>query len=139
LIPINDYIKGFELKPGATEVDVRNAVASLGVPLPADYLQFLGDHNGGEGFIGVNYLVLWSAEELVPFNRDNQLNGYAPGLILIGSDGGGETFAFDSREPSMPIVMTPAIDMSLEDAKRIAPSFTEFLNTLATPDLGDFF
>lgn len=68
-------------------------------------MTFLRRHNGGEGFIGSNYLILWKAEEILPFNRDYEVERMAPDLLAFGSNGGGEAFAFDKREQSWPIVM----------------------------------
>jgi hypothetical protein len=36
--------------------------------LPSDYLAFLRHANGGEGFLGENYAMLWRAGEFVQFN-----------------------------------------------------------------------
>ena len=36
--------------------------AGLGVALPRNYLDFLRQHNGGEGFVGDHYVVWWLKE-----------------------------------------------------------------------------
>jgi hypothetical protein len=53
--------------------------------------------NGGEGFIGENYLRAWPVEDLIQSNKDYRVDEAAPGLFLFGSSGGGEAFAFDTR------------------------------------------
>ena len=83
------FTEGY-LEPPADECVVSELSSILGVDLPSDYLRFLRNHNGGEGFIGDNYLVLWKAEELADFNREYEVEKYAPGIFLFGSDGGGE-------------------------------------------------
>jgi len=99
--------------------------------LPEDYLRFMEKRNGGEGFVGKNYLVLWSLEELVPFNRECDVATYVPGLFFIGSNGSGEGFGYDLRPSSTPsLVMVPFIGMGWKDAMPLGTSVTEFLSVL---------
>jgi len=95
------------------------------------YRRFMSEQDGGEGFVGGRYLILWRTSELVTFNREYEAWKYAPGLLLFGSNGGGEAFAFDTRDNSMKVVMVPFIGMSLNDAKTVADSFDNFLSNLA--------
>jgi hypothetical protein len=125
-----DVLKDWQLNAGASEDGIRDAVSSLGGSLPCDYLQFLRDHDGGEGFIGDNYLILWKAGELSTFNREYEVERYAPGLLLFGSDGGGEGYGFDTRDAAMPVVRVPFIGMDLRYATPVAMSFTDFLAQL---------
>lgn len=104
--------------------------SALGRKLPSDYVRFMREIDGGTGFISDNYLILWKAEELLTFNREYEIEMYAPGLFLFGSSGGGEGFAFDMRDEKMGVVMVPFIGMSLTDAKPIAPGFDDFLRYL---------
>ena len=57
--------------PGATEEAIENLVASAGVQLPTDYLDFLRFANGGEGDLGIQpwYFQVWAAEEVIENNR----------------------------------------------------------------------
>jgi hypothetical protein len=86
--------------------------------------------NGGEGFIGKNYLMAWPVEDLIQNNKDYLVDEAAPELFLFGSSGGGEAFAFDTRSSRPPIVAVPFIVISLEDAIMLAPSFNAFLQRL---------
>jgi hypothetical protein len=55
-----------------------------------------------------------------------------PGLFLFGSNGGGEAYAFDTRENPWVVVQVPLIGMG--DAASAIPlggSFTEFLKNVA--------
>ncbi|HPT51011.1 MAG TPA: SMI1/KNR4 family protein [Accumulibacter sp.] len=126
-----EILKDWQLNPGASVDAIRDAVSLLGCSLPPDYVQFLHDHDGGEGFIGDNYLILWKAEELSIFNREYEVEQYAPGLLLFGSDGGGEGYGFDTRDAAMPVVRVPFIGMELRYARAVAGGFTDFLNQLA--------
>lgn len=98
--------------------------------LPDDYLSFLSQMDGGEGFIGDEYLVLWKAEELADFNKEYQVEEYAPGIFLFGTGGGGEGFGFDTRNTPFQVVQIPLIGMELQYARPIATSFTHMLEQM---------
>src|SRR4051812_43628903 len=104
--PVNDtdmarslveILKKFDSNcPLSTEV-MENVERQYGLELPTDYKLFMSSHDGGEGFIGEQYVILWRGSELIQFNREYEVEKYAPGLLLFGSNGGGEGFAFDMR------------------------------------------
>ena len=127
----DELLKDGVLNPPASESAIRGAASALGISLPADYVDFLRKHNGGEGFAGNNSVVLFKAEELKPFNDAYEIKEYAPGLILFGSNGGGEGYAFDTRNGSMSVVRVPFIGMELRYAKPIGKTFTDMLHQLA--------
>lgn len=107
----------------------------FGIQFPADYKHFMASRDGGEGLVGSHYLILWRAGELIEFNRDYEVEKYAPGLVFFGSNGGGEAYAFDVRPgEKMEIRMVPFIGMSLRDAELIADTFESFLNRLVETD-----
>ncbi len=128
---IQDVLKDGQLNEGASSEAIQAVVAALGQSLPSDYLQFIGEHDGGEGFIGDSYLILWRSGELATFNREYEVEQYAPGIVLFGSDGGGEGYGFDTREATMPIVRIPFIGMDLRYATRVAENFNDLLFQLA--------
>ncbi|OOF46311.1 SMI1/KNR4 family protein [Rodentibacter trehalosifermentans] len=96
------------------------------INLPDDYISFLTFHNGGEGFVQEQYLILWKAEELIEFNHDYEVREYVDNLFLIGSNGGGEAIGYDLD--TMDIVMIPFIGMDRKYIKVIARSIEELLN-----------
>ena len=124
-------LKDWHLNAGVSNDIICDIVSPIGRKLPTDYEQFLREHDGGEGFISSNYLILWKAEQLNAFNREYEVERYAPGLFLFGSDGGGEGYAFDARDVTMPVVRVPFIGMELRYANLIAASFTDLLAQLA--------
>jgi len=121
----------FSAKPGATADAIAKAETQLAWAFPPDYREFLGEMNGGEGFVGENYLILWSANELEQFNREYEVQEYAPGLVLFGSDGGGEGYAFDTRSSPAPVVQVPFIGMELQYANPVGNHFEEFIAKMA--------
>jgi hypothetical protein len=125
-----ELLREWDLNAGAAEESIRSAMASLPRSLPGDYLDFIRTYDGGEGFVGDNYLVLWRVEDLATFNREYEVDQYAPGLLMFGSDGGGEGYAFDTRAAAMPIVRVPFIGMDLRYARPVANTFTDLLAQL---------
>jgi hypothetical protein len=105
--------------------------AKFGKEVPDDLRDILEASDSAEGFVNENHLMLWAIRELLEYNRTTQVDLSAPGLILFGSDGGGETYALDSRGSGLPVIKVPAIGMSLKEAILQAPTFTEFLEKLA--------
>jgi hypothetical protein len=120
-----------QLDPPAEPEIVERLSSDLGVTLPRDYLDFLRQHNGGEGFVGENYVVFWKAEELADFNREYEVEKYAPGILMFGSDGGGEGYGFDTQSKAMPIVRVPFIGMERRYATPVANDFPGFFAQLA--------
>ena len=118
------------LNAGASQAVITEIATSVKHSLPNDYLQFLGRHNGGEGFVGEHYLVLWKAEELIEFNRDYQVDEYAPGVFLFGSNGAGEGCGFDMLTSGSPVVVIPFIGMERGAAITIARTFTDLFPKL---------
>jgi hypothetical protein len=120
--------EAFSLNPGASEEALSTAMKALNVELPHDYREFLHASNGGVGFLGQNYVALWRAEDLKPLNDGYDVSRFAPRLLLFGSDGGGEGYAFDIRENPWVVVRVPFIGMG--DTRltiSLGRSFTEFL------------
>jgi hypothetical protein len=130
----NADFEDWHFEPVATEEEVRVAEDALGRRLPGEYIAFLCEHGSGEGFVGKNYLMLWRASELEQFNRGYRVEEFAPGLLLFGSSGGGEAYAFDLRDEHLPIVRVPFIPMQLKYVRPVAPTFVVFLERLATEE-----
>jgi SMI1 / KNR4 family (SUKH-1) len=114
--------------PASPESIARCATA--GFSPPADYVRFLLQLDGREGFIGEHYVMLWSIERFIEMNTQTYFAEAAPGLVVFGSDGGGEAFAFDTRDAPPPIVVAPHVGMEWDATIRMAPDFDSFLQHL---------
>lgn len=125
------YLTELILRDGANELSIKNAQRELHWNFPTIYKDFLLKYDGGEGFVGDNYVILWASNEIAQFNNDYQVQQYAPGLVLFGSNGAGEGYAFDARVLDAPIVQVPFIGMELSYAEPIALDFDEFFVKLA--------
>ena len=116
---------------GATEQQIQAAEAGLRCRLPDDYREFLASEDGVERTFGDAYLALWSTEQLVEQNVGYGLWDDAPGLVLIGSNGGGEGIALDYRRCPPGVALVPFISVGWDDAVPQAPSFAAFMNQRA--------
>ncbi len=117
-----------KLNPPADPVAMVQAAGVFGGVMPAEYANFLAASDGGEGFVGETYIVLWKAGELDELNDDFNVAASAPGLVMFGTDGGEEGFAFDARGA---VVMIPITAMDPATARPVGGSFREFLDRLA--------
>src|SRR5262245_36498938 len=109
---IPELTKGLKKNPGADERTLRQMTSSIGVGLPADYVEFLLSSNGAEGPIGQgSYVSVWPVEEVKVLNDEYAVNEFAPGLLLFGSDGGDTGYAFDTRFKEERVVEVPFVGM----------------------------
>lgn len=123
----------FVCNPAASEIAIASARAQVPFNLPEDYWAFLRVANGGEGWVGENYLMLDAVEELLSLNEWNLKS--EPGYFAFGSNGGGETFTFVTRPPATAAIgMTPGIGDAKKDTIVIAETFAEFFQVLAGKD-----
>jgi hypothetical protein len=117
----------FKPNPPASEEAMLVVTNSLPKPLPPAYLAALAIANGGEGFVGKRYIKLWVAEELLERNEKHQVAEYAPNLFLIGSNGGGQAYAFDLAKDDNAVYQVPFIGLDPKDAEIVARIFDAFL------------
>ncbi|OLU16543.1 SMI1/KNR4 family protein [Pseudomonas sp. PA1(2017)] len=104
---------------------------SVDFEFPTNYIEFLKKHDGGEGFIGENYIIFWKAEELVDFNREYEVEKYAPGIFLFASDGAGEGYGFDTENKKMPIIRLPFVGMYRQYANPVADDICSLFSVLS--------
>jgi len=90
----------------------------------------MAESNGLEGWVGENYLSLWSVENVTRYG----VYECAPFLLFIGSNGGGEGYAYDTRLRHMPIVNVPFVGMD-EDPRVMGKTILEFLRRLEAAPL----
>ena len=124
-------LSGFNGNPPAVLSLIKEFQVASDIALPDDYLEFVQKANGSEGWIGDAYVMLWRVEELLEKNSAYRVTEHARGLLLFGSDGGGEAFAFDLRSGSGPIVSIPFVGMDIKSATPIATTFRGFLESLS--------
>lgn len=97
--------------------------------LPEDYIHYMSGNSLTEGGLTVEpgWFQLWPLNEVSKWNREYQVEKFAPGFLGFGSSGGGEMLAFDAEGR---IVMLPFVGMCPADAKLVAESWEQFVENM---------
>src|SRR5215469_5035810 len=101
----------FQPNAPVSEQALASLVAGVPKPLPDGYIGFLRRANGGEGFIGERYVRLWRAEELIEMNRGYNVAKFFPNLFFVGTNGGGEAYAFNISGTDPAVFEVPFIGL----------------------------
>lgn len=134
---MDEFFNDWQLNPPATSASVDEELRKIGFSLPDDYVQLLKTFNGGEGFLGEDYLILWAVEDLLFFNKEYEVQEYAPGIFLFGSSGGGDGYGFDTTSVGLPVVRLPFIGMSNRYADVVADNVPDLLEKLSSNNYDD--
>lgn len=128
-----DFFIDRTLNPPASESALIELSKIAEGRLPDDYLALLRIADGGCGFVGDNYLLIYAAADVV---REGRFEEFMPHLLFFASNGGGEGFAWDlSRTPLM-IVNVPFIGMTDEGiARDFGTTIDAFLRRLQAAPL----
>lgn len=109
-------------------VEVNDVELYSKLKLPEDYVFYLENYHGIDQFIGVEFINLWSLEEIIETNKSfNIIEGLSQ-TIGIGSNGSGEFIGIrlDENE-NIKIILSPYIDLNAKYHIEIGTSFTDFL------------
>ena len=96
---------------------------------PTDYVSYFAGDGPKEGGLVVEpgWFQLWPLDEVEQWNRDYQVQEFAPGFFGFGSSGGGELLAFDAAGR---VVMIPLIGMSPDGARPVGDSWNQFVERI---------
>lgn len=111
-------------------------------PLPATYLDFLAWSNGGLFVNGERELQMLAAEELREYMLTYRLPLYLPGMVPFATDGRGNFYLFDLRNPPDAAGEYPVVFAAVGDAGAgetaaavvVAGSFPEVCRGRTDPD-----
>ncbi|HKP63420.1 MAG TPA: SMI1/KNR4 family protein [Polyangiales bacterium] len=119
-------------KPSASEVASFRAEAPTNIP--EEYVEYVEAHGAVQidiESIGSGLVWFWSLPEVMELNRGYRFQEFAPGLFGFGSDGAGELYAFDLRDPAnVTVGQVPSIPLQIDRYRIIANSFREFAGML---------
>ena len=102
-----------------------------GIEIPADLLELLVHHGGGEGPVGGRArLRLWPLVDWVRINETLEAHVNWPGVVLFGEDGGGGFFGLDDGGTTYVRVE----GIGTRNRERLGASLHEFLTNLASPE-----
>ncbi|CAD7803769.1 hypothetical protein CHRY9390_01128 [Chryseobacterium aquaeductus] len=104
----------------------------IGFELPQDYKDYSIEYDEHEGFIGEEFIRLWSPENLIDWNTDYQIFENLPKTIAIGDNGNGEFIGIQFIENgNYEIILSTYIDLDPEFNIEIGKSFTDFIERLS--------
>jgi hypothetical protein len=119
----------FDKNPPLEAQTFAEVLQSIDLSFPPGYLEFMSEYNGGEGgILEGQWLVLWPLEELQENNEMYNVPEFAPGLFLIGSNGGG--LAFGVKRTEATFVQVDFYAIADEEAEDIGREFKSFLKGL---------
>ncbi len=119
---MNELFKEFEFNK-KTEYTINEINGNL---LPKDYLNFMLEHNGGEGNVGNNsYMQILKLEELIDYNNDYDIFKLFPTCFAFETDLGGNHFCYNFENKEYFAI--DSINISLEDAYCEASSLYDFI------------
>jgi hypothetical protein len=125
-------------KPPASEASLARLCHLSPVDLPESYFALLRYSDGGEGPLPVQplWFQLDPADVAADAIEHRRHNEFFPGFVMIGSNGGGEFIALDTRGSSpWPVVAIDMTNIDLnESVQPISPSFDRFLELVGQAD-----
>lgn len=96
--------------------------------LPEDYVFYLKNYFGIDQFIGVEFINLWSLEEIIESNKGYNIVEKMTRTIGIGSNGSGEFIGIEIDQfDNVKIILSPFVNLSSKYNTEIGKSFTDFL------------
>lgn len=123
----------------AHQVALASLLASIEGDLPQDYVEFLTNWEGGEGFFGDDYVVVDGPALALDTNAAHAEFGNP--ILFIGGDGSGEGIGFDLREgKQFQVVIAPFI--GTDDQSNwvsMASNFTDLIAGNFSPEFRDRF
>ena len=111
---------------GVDSKDITVIEERLNAAFPQDYITLLKRSNGGEGYVGQNYISLWKVEDLPALNEEYQIQKYLSEKFLgIGTDGGGICYGF-CLDKNYSIFKCPLGDLDVNEVVIVAKSTKDF-------------
>ena len=111
---------------GVDSKDITVIEERLNAAFPQDYITLLKRSNGGEGYVGENYISLWKVEDLPALNEDYQIQKYLSEKFLgIGTDGGGICYGF-CLDKNYSRFKCPLGDLDINEVVIVAKSTKDF-------------
>jgi hypothetical protein len=111
---------------------LRLAEDELGVTFPPDYRDFITSSGRVDRDFGGSWLMIYDVEELVPLNHAHDHAESHPGLVFIGSDGGGEGVGFDFRRDPPSVVLVNWVSAGWSEAIHQSDTFADFMTQRST-------
>ncbi|PWS31978.1 SMI1/KNR4 family protein [Pedobacter paludis] len=120
--PKNEFVRNLNFQEIENKIEFE---------LPEDYKQFLLKYPGYEIQLGEEYIKLWDYDKLLEWNEGYEIIQELRLTLGIGDNGGGEFIGLEKLiNGHTRVVLTPFIDLNIENHIEIGSSFTDFLKRL---------
>jgi WD40 repeat protein len=93
---LDALIANLQIAPPPEPAQLKEFLRIIGIDLPADYLEFLQNANGGSGEVGGRFIRLDSIKQVLENTRYHHL--FSKKLLHIGSDGGEVAYCFSFKQ-----------------------------------------
>lgn len=124
---LEHLLSKYEFKKRVTPLK-EGIIDSLRFQLPQDYRFYLENYEPFAEFIKVNFVRLWAGEELAEANDGYEFPEYRPGILGIGTDGGGEFIGIQfSKDGTHRIILSDFLNDNEEYFIEIGTSFLDML------------
>jgi hypothetical protein len=111
-----------------SSIKISDIESFANLKLPADYVFYIENYFGIDQFVGVEFINLWSLEEIIESNKGYNIVEQMTRTIGIGSNGSGEFIGIEVDQfNNAKIILSPFIDLSSKYNTEIGSSFTDFL------------
>jgi hypothetical protein len=130
---LNEILRKYDFskRDSKSSIQIEDIQAHLKFDLPEDYVFYIENYLGIDQFIGVEFIKLWSLEEIIDANLEYHIFERLPQTLAIGTNGSGEFIGieFDDNN-SVKIILSPFIDLNTKYHIEIGNSFTDFFDRL---------
>jgi hypothetical protein len=123
--PFGRLLASLKQNEPASDLAIASFERAFGRRLPDDYREFVRFANGAEGFVGDSYVMFYDLDHVLERHRLSDESAH----LAIGSNGGGEAFAFDYNHAPPSVVLMPFIGGSDHISYRDR-TFTRFAEAL---------
>jgi hypothetical protein len=111
-----------------SSVQIAEIESYSNLKLPEDYVFYLENYLGIDQFIGVEFIKLWSLEEIIEANKSYKIVEELNRTIGIGTNGSGEFIGIEIDQfENVKIILSPFVSLNSRNNTVIGTSFTDFL------------
>ncbi|MDQ1166859.1 MULTISPECIES: SMI1/KNR4 family protein [unclassified Flavobacterium] len=130
---LNEILRKYDFskRDSKSSIQIEDIQAHLKFDLPEDYVFYIENYLGIDQFIGVEFIKLWSLEEIIDANLEYHIFERLPQTLAIGTNGSGEFIGIEFEDNnSVKIILSPFIDLNTKYHIEIGNSFTDFFDRL---------
>mgnify|MGYP001094997516 CR=1 FL=1 len=130
---LNEILRKYDFskRESKSSIQIEDIQAHLKFDLPEDYVFYIENYLGIDQFIGVEFIKLWSLEEIIDANLEYHIFERLPQTLAIGTNGSGEFIGIEFEDNnSVKIILSPFIDLNTKYHIEIGNSFTDFFDRL---------